>query len=139
MFLQNTQTFKDYWWSILKPHSTCSLNVAISEFCIYKKLLILRSVCQSVSYTQSCQVCSIILKWLECNSWMRVFPWQQFYFMINQLLYILVIIIGMDRNSITYTHESNLRTPFIILLSCSLQLLWCYLVVPLIWCVWTSR
>lgn len=118
LFLQNIKSFKDSLWNILKPFCTShSLGVAFSEFYIYKKAFILKSRYQSVSYPQRCKY-AVMLKWLEsCIGWTWVFPWQQFYFMINQLLYIIVILIRMDRHSVVYTHGSNLRTPFVILLS----------------------
>lgn len=140
LFLQTIKSFKDSWWIILKPPSTpCSLVVAFSEFYIQK--VIHFQICRPTCFLPSeLQVCSVMLKWPESwNSWIRVFPGWKFYSMINQLLYIIVIIIRMDRHSAVYTRGSNLKTLFVILLSCSLQLLWCYLAVPLIWCVWTSR
>lgn len=92
-------------------------KVVHSQICVLK-----------CSLPSELQLGSVILKYLEsCNHWLTDFPWQQFYFMINQLLYIAVIIIRTERHSVTYTHGSNTRTPFLILLSCSLQLLWCHL------------
>lgn len=140
IFLQNTKSLKDFLWNTLKPLSIpCSLVVAFAVWYI-QKVIHSRICIRKCVLSSELQVCSVILKWLELSmSWIWVFPWQQFYFMINQLLYIMVIIIRMDRHSVAYTHGSNLRAPFIILLSCFLQLLWCYSVVPLIWYVWTSR
>ena len=88
------------------------------------------------------QACSVMLKWQEtCNSGVSgvSFPLENNFTLWLIKFCVFIIIIRRGRHGIVYTHGSNLRTPFIILLSCSLQQLWCYLVVPLTWSVWTSR
>lgn len=79
---------------------------------------------QSVSYSQSYKACSVMLKWQEtCNSWVSgvSFSLEKNFILWLIKFCVFIIIIRRGRHSIVYTHGSNLRTPFIILLSCSLQ------------------